>query len=265
MKIGLDITHRCNKHCPLCNQRVQTSDYDFLTWPQYDRLVSALQGKRVTFLNLTGGEPLLHPHFATLVRRIGSDLPRTRLTLITNGSLLPTLPFDIVKAFSLLTITWYPGFNDAIIRRYSAYPNVFVSDGRYFGDPSLVSRLSGRQLAWPAQHCSLRRSYVVGSSVYPCCHGRTIEQHWHTPSVHVPVAPDFPESLRRVDVKIVCRHCYLAALLASSSGQHLRHYKDNGREWVSDHAASLWLLYLRRRRRHLLGRLPVMRDTEPSP
>ncbi len=260
MNIELDVTHRCNKHCPLCNQRVQFSDYDFLTWSQYDQLLSALRGRRVTFLGLTGGEPLLHPHFETLVRRLRSDLPRTRLTLATNGSLLPTLPLDIINAFSLIRITWYPAFNDNITRSYSAYPNVLVSDGRHFRDPSLVSRLSDRQLAWPARHCSLQLCYVVGSAVYPCCHGRTIEQHWRTPSVHVPVTPDFPESLRRVDIKAVCRHCYLATILASSVDQRLRHYKDNCQEWASDHAAPLWLLYLRCRRRHYIGKLHLTQD-----
>jgi hypothetical protein len=169
---------RCNKHCPLCNQRIQVSDYDFLTWSQYDQLLSALQGKRVTFLGLTGGEPLLHPHFETLVRRLRSDLPRTRLTLITNGSLLPTLPLDIINAFSLIRITWYPAFNDNITRSYSAYPNVLVSDGRHFRDPSLVSRLSDRQLVWPARHCSLKRFYIVGSAaLLPWQNHRTTLAH----------------------------------------------------------------------------------------
>jgi hypothetical protein len=262
MNIALDITHRCNKSCPLCNQRVQDSDYDFLTWYQYDQLLSTLWGRSVTFLRLTGGEPLLHPNFAALVRRLQSDLPRTRLTLITNGSLLPTLPPDIIIAFSLLTISWYPGFNDNIVRRYSAYPNVLVSDGRTFKDPSLVGPLSDSQLAWPARHCSLRCLYVVGGAVYPCCHGRMIEKHWHTPSVHVPVAPDFPELLRRIDVKIVCRYCYLATVLASSGiRERLTHYKCSCHDWASNHAAPLWLRYLRYRRRHHLGKLPVMQDT----
>ena len=30
MRLELEITHRCNKNCPLCDHRIASSDYDYL-------------------------------------------------------------------------------------------------------------------------------------------------------------------------------------------------------------------------------------------
>ncbi|MFX0093762.1 MAG: radical SAM protein, partial [Candidatus Hodarchaeota archaeon] len=122
--LGFFITHVCDKNCRLCHQRIQTSEYKHLRKEEFEYIISCIKNpEEITSILLTGGEPLLHPHFSWLINRILEDFPNARIEVITNGKSLAKLRKDIFSKIEFL-ISEYPSWNDDIIRKYKRYPNI---------------------------------------------------------------------------------------------------------------------------------------------
>jgi radical SAM protein with 4Fe4S-binding SPASM domain len=92
--ISLLLTHQCNLHCRMCGQwgeRGSLKDLPssitrtYLDIPFIERFIEQVKAFRPT-ITLFGGEPLLHPQWAEVVRLVkGAGL---RCNMITNGILL---------------------------------------------------------------------------------------------------------------------------------------------------------------------------------
>ncbi len=90
--LRLSVTDRCNLRCAYCRPALG-SGMDCRRAPLADAELAALVGAvdevaRVYKLRLTGGEPLLRPGLAGLVRLLRRRLPRAELALTTNGMFL---------------------------------------------------------------------------------------------------------------------------------------------------------------------------------
>ena len=89
--LRVSLTDRCTLRCTYCMPadgpewipRPQLLDDDEVV-----RLVGIAVGLGVRSVRLTGGEPLLRPRLAALVRRLAALTPRPRLALTTNALLL---------------------------------------------------------------------------------------------------------------------------------------------------------------------------------
>lgn len=85
-RITLALTHRCNLACGMCTQygpgykEHATPELPVETWMELISSLAWIQPE----LNLFGGEPLLYPGFAELLRHANGT--RCRTTLVTNGS-----------------------------------------------------------------------------------------------------------------------------------------------------------------------------------
>ena len=84
----IDLTNRCNMHCPICFANAGVTGRAFE--PDYDEVVRELQVLRdlrptpCTAVQLTGGEPTIHPDFLRIVaaaRRMGFS----HIQIATNG------------------------------------------------------------------------------------------------------------------------------------------------------------------------------------
>lgn len=65
--VTLELTYNCNLNCFYCyNDRYKTGTP--LTLPQYRTLLEDLARMQTLFLMLTGGEPMIHPHFFEIGR-----------------------------------------------------------------------------------------------------------------------------------------------------------------------------------------------------
>lgn len=100
--LRLSVTDRCNLRCAYCRPRAKrlekpsgayASDVELLELVRQIHRVRPL-GK----LRLTGGEPLLRPGLAALVRALRALLPNVTLALTTNGSLLSQLAIPLRDA-----------------------------------------------------------------------------------------------------------------------------------------------------------------------
>ncbi len=91
--VTLFLTHRCNLHCKMCGQdHSPEEDFPMLA---AEGLIDELAGFK-PHITLFGGEPLLHPDCARLIRRIKQK--NMHCLMITNGSLLEPLAKEIVES-----------------------------------------------------------------------------------------------------------------------------------------------------------------------
>lgn len=82
-----NITRRCNLKCMHCYSDSDAREYPGeLSWEQCRAVIDDLAAFRVPGLLLSGGEPLIHPHFFDLARYARER--GLRLTISTNGTLI---------------------------------------------------------------------------------------------------------------------------------------------------------------------------------
>ncbi len=84
------ITDRCNCRCAHCYQSGYTNE---ASWEQMRHMLEQFalffnSLERPGFLTITGGEPLIHPHFWALLDLIKSDYPEIGRAVLTNGTLI---------------------------------------------------------------------------------------------------------------------------------------------------------------------------------
>ncbi len=80
----VNITGHCNLKCKYCFYHPRP--YQHMTWENFRRVIDQLVELEVFFINISGGEPFVHPRFDTFVRYAHSKF-RQVLTL-TNGTIL---------------------------------------------------------------------------------------------------------------------------------------------------------------------------------
>lgn len=100
--LRLSVTDRCNLRCAYCRPggtRPENRAGAYATDAELLELVRQVQRVRpLGKLRLTGGEPLLRPGLAALVRRLRALLPDAVLALTTNGTLLSQLASPLRNA-----------------------------------------------------------------------------------------------------------------------------------------------------------------------
>ena len=116
-KLDVQVCDHCNLRCAGCLHFAPLAKPRFLDLEEYAReleRLSAIDGIGGYFdtVVLMGGEPLLHPRIAEVVRVTREYLPSERVTLCTNGLLLKHMGDDFWSALShcdvALAISPYP-------------------------------------------------------------------------------------------------------------------------------------------------------------
>jgi MoaA/NifB/PqqE/SkfB family radical SAM enzyme len=101
---NIAITNSCNATCDFCNFAVNKKQVGKLRWldaEQLPRALDILHSRGIRYLNIFGGEPLLHPRLAEMVAAaVARDMAPA---VITNGWLLPA-KLDELAAAGLRTI-----------------------------------------------------------------------------------------------------------------------------------------------------------------
>lgn len=86
-KLRVSVTDRCNFRCPYCMPRapVWLPEETILTFEEIERVVRVATGLGVTRVRLTGGEPLVRPRLADLVRALAGIPGLEPPAMTTNG------------------------------------------------------------------------------------------------------------------------------------------------------------------------------------
>ena len=85
-KLTIRVIGRCNFHCPACSTFSSPGRKGILSVDDFHKIVDIL--RQVNFrgvLNISGGEPTLHPHLRPLMRWASEQLTAAKIILFTNG------------------------------------------------------------------------------------------------------------------------------------------------------------------------------------
>ena len=125
----IELLPLCNMNCDMCYVRLSPEEMNkkgtLLTYKQWIKIAKDMQQYGVLFLLITGGEPLLYPHFKELyveLKKMGFII-----SLNTNGTLLNEqwINFFLQYKPRRMNITLY-GANDQTYASLCHYPNGFT-------------------------------------------------------------------------------------------------------------------------------------------
>ena len=103
--LRVSVMDKCNFRCTYCMPRsIYGDDYAFLgkderlSFGEIEKVCRSAAALGVTKLRVTGGEPLLRPNLADLVRRLRGIATVDEIAMTTNGVLLPQSVGDLARA-----------------------------------------------------------------------------------------------------------------------------------------------------------------------
>lgn len=115
--VNIMLTNGCNLHCMHCCFISGKPMVGELTGDEWIRVLGEVQKLGVFELNISGGEPTLHPDFTRIAEHIAS-IPTFNANLNTNGFLLrPEHEDVIVRAFTSVQIS----IDDAVAARHDEF------------------------------------------------------------------------------------------------------------------------------------------------
>lgn len=262
VRIGLEITHACNKYCSLCSHRISTSNHGHLTMGQYEAIVRAMDGLAVGEVLLIGGEPLVHPEFHEILRRVRKDFSGANLMLATNGAKLHTLSDEERFAFHEISVSFYGAWNEPLVREIlqspRKYHNVHFVDSRKMMDPDHDPCLDEETARQAMNVCNSRCTRIIGTHVYGCCLADGIARTYGVKGLHTETKPGWVNEFANLPTHKACQHCFYAAILLSNNALRFKSwmYTVLDGNWAGDFARKLRRFSVRRRLRKCLS-VPV--------
>lgn len=110
----IELTYRCNERCRHCYlEKFEDDQTRILTLLQWKKILHELKSGGVLFLDLIGGEPMLHPHFWEILE-YGVELGFA-MGMITNGLLINERSAKRLKE---------TGINQVTLSLYSLEPQI---------------------------------------------------------------------------------------------------------------------------------------------
>jgi cyclic pyranopterin phosphate synthase len=98
--LRISVTDHCNLNCIYCSASniLPLKHEDILTYEEIETLVRVAADMGINKVRLTGGEPLMRPRFATLVKMIAGIEGIDDISLTTNGILLARYAEELKNA-----------------------------------------------------------------------------------------------------------------------------------------------------------------------
>jgi radical SAM protein with 4Fe4S-binding SPASM domain len=92
---SLELTNRCNLECSYCYGNYKRAKGIFFDYNKVEPLFKNLRDKGVLIIELTGGEPLLHPHFKDILFLATKFFER--INILSNGVLFNDEIFALIE------------------------------------------------------------------------------------------------------------------------------------------------------------------------
>jgi organic radical activating enzyme len=209
MIVGLEITHKCNRMCDLCDHRIATSKYKYMTKEDYLMIADCLKNSRIHAIRLIGGEPLVHPDIHWFIARVKEDFPESDMIMTTNGDLLDKLSEKELLSFSEIAISLYPD-NVETMKKFKIYPNVRLRNSSSMWDPDRNPDFDDKKAKKYHGICMVKEPRIIGRLMYGCCISEGIERTFDTGNVHKEISPNWLEDYKILPTYQACRHCFKA-------------------------------------------------------
>ena len=85
-KLTIRIIRKCNFRCPLCSTFSNPEGKGILSLGDFKKIVDILSLNNFSgVVNISGGEPTLHPKLIKMVKYLSSRLPNIKIVVFTNG------------------------------------------------------------------------------------------------------------------------------------------------------------------------------------
>ena len=181
----IDLTNRCNYHCPLCFAGEDDSNAGyFLPLDTVRKMLTALLKttpapcRNVQF---SGGEPTLHPEFPRILQ-MAREMGFSHIQVATNGSRFVDKDFvAICEDMGLHTLyLQFDGLNDDVYLRLRGKPllqtklaiveNIANSGMRMVLVPSIAASINVDQLGPIFQFALKYSKHITGISIQPVAH-----------------------------------------------------------------------------------------------
>lgn len=168
--INYTLTTHCNMRCPDCCAGITSMPKKNKSFYDWDYILnSAKFFNGINRINLTGGEPSIHPKFSEWIPKFKDLFNINVLSVWTNGTMFYKLP-DVWKHFDEIHITNYtkdtfngsPDNTDAIEFIKSLYPEKKITHYKAVHEP-LTKR--GSKMCFRGRSDTIE---FVDGYVYPC-------------------------------------------------------------------------------------------------
>lgn len=222
MKIGLEITHLCNRHCKLCDHRIGTSKFTYLTKEEYKSISQMLQVQYIERIKIIGGEPLVHPHFHWLVEEIRKDFPKSDLVLMTNGTLLDKITEDEWDIFARVEVSKHID-NQDVINKHIHRKNLFIHNSICMWNPNDSPNFDIKTAKKYNKMCFGNEPRIVGTKLYGCPMAEGIERNYPSGKIHVEMNSNWLEEFRLLPTYNACRYCFQAKKMSKEFGFKFKH------------------------------------------
>ena len=101
LQFDVHLAEHCNLNCAGCNHFSSLAEPEFTDPAVLDKdfaRLAELFGRRVSYVNLMGGEPLLHPRVNDCLRAARRHFPQSAINVVTNGLLVFSQKEDFWQA-----------------------------------------------------------------------------------------------------------------------------------------------------------------------
>lgn len=122
-KTDFHLTEHCNFACKGCGHFCPIAEPEFADLDQYKKDMKRLSElfTHIYFLNLMGGEPLLHPGICDFIKVARESFPNSIISVVTNGILLQKMPelfwTTLKECSSGVIVSLYPPLEPLIAER----------------------------------------------------------------------------------------------------------------------------------------------------
>lgn len=204
-------SHICNKNCKWCGIRIHESDFGYVSMEDFKYMIECIspnQRAKMQRMVLSGGEPLIHPHYEEMVRLLREAMPHIQVLTSTNGLLLDKFA-HLRSKHVVFKISVYPGWNDKIVQKYKGATGIKLERYKKFINAKSDIDFDDSKTQILYDTCKRKRIMVVGRKVYPCCTAEVTERcHNLEKPVHVPLTPNWKQDILDLDFKHACKYCW---------------------------------------------------------